>query len=557
MSLTSDQRISYDEFIHYIRNKEDIHTLSVLYLSPEVSSIINSSKLSFSNPNTAIIKLSPALQKLFSLPQGDVTHPLFKEVDNVTVFRDEDDSVQSVLADSPSPSVFSQFFPALYALPFPKCPISVVTLSLWICTKIEKMLTSLHKSSTNIPLPRTLSETLRVMQSQNYLSRNLLSFCTLIIGPPISLNLRNLLWHGFLEESDIFPSFGLLVVLYQSLEKECQVTLDFKKFSPQMDEFFNANFKIPFDVLKGNIEECPLLDTVRKREIINSFTGEIEINGTSGQLSGIFRLVVELENLLRVAFIAVNDVETMYGQANYSKYYTTMDVLLQEFVVSNSGGLIVNRPSTINEIKASKYKNSAKFSDIETQKILSEEKITKKKNVLIEVLSEKIVGILNDVFLYEGGIKLRDCLSHGEYTIEELPKNVVDVLGFLYFVVIEKMDNWFYGKVKTCERCEEVVNNVFARGVMFHPLSYFIRMKNVFLEKIEKTKTYLENFGLNDEKFEDYKSYKPKRLLSLNVKVECDNLCTALERIEKRNDIFGSPLFLSNVCFNLSSQHLQ
>ena len=125
--------------------------------------------------------------------------------------------------------------------------------------------------------------------------------------------------------------------------------------------------------------------------------------------------------------------------ANYSSYYITLDVLLQEYIIFTDDGIVVNRPSTKNDIKITKYKNKKKYDNNsnnnnsnteEKNEIIENEKqsFNKKQNKLITLLGEEIIIKLYDLFLIENGIKLRDHLSHGEYNINSLPNSISDTM---------------------------------------------------------------------------------------------------------------------------------
>ena len=140
--------------------------------------------------------------------------------------------------------------------------------------------------------------------------------------------------------------------------------------------------------------------------------------------------------------------------ANYSSYYITLDVLLQEYVIFNNDGIVVNRPSTKNEIKITKYKNMKKFdnnsnnnnNNEEKNEIIENDKQTfdKKPNKLIEILGNEIIIKLYDLFLIENGIKLRDHLSHGEYDINSFSEQAKKSLLFIWYIIIVKINNYFY-----------------------------------------------------------------------------------------------------------------
>ena len=70
--------------------------------------------------------------------------------------------------------------------------------------------------------------------------------------------------------------------------------------------------------------------------------------------------------------------------------------MLQEYIIFNDDGIVVNRPSTKNDMKITKYKNMKKYDDNnninEKNEIIENDKqiFDKKPNKLIEILGNEI-----------------------------------------------------------------------------------------------------------------------------------------------------------------------
>ena len=198
--------------------------------------------------------------------------------------------------------------------------------------------------------------------------------------------------------------------------------------------------------------------------------------------------------------------------ANYSSYYITLDVLLQEYVIFNNDGIVVNRPSTKNEIKITKYKNMKKFDNNsnnnnieEKNEIIENDKQTfnKKPNKLIEILGNEIIIKLYDLFLIENGIKLRDHLSHGEYDLNFFSEQAKKSLLFIWYAIIVKINDYFY---KTKTDLNPDIINCLNLEPEFHPITTTKKKLKEIEILLNETNNYFINFDYSDEIYNDYRS---------------------------------------------------
>ncbi|GAB1222500.1 hypothetical protein ENUP19_0113G0008 [Entamoeba nuttalli] len=421
--------------------------------------------------------------------------------------------------------------------------IDRIGFCLFITTQIEKMITTIHKTKSSIQLPRTLSETLQKMYEEHTVPFGLILLCILIIGPPTGLNLRNLLWHGFMNDNEVTNThLCLLVILYQTIQVYCHKISEPKHLNILQLQYFNQVIEIPNEELLSLIHSSSFILPNRRQPI------EIIVKNTvqqgNNKIFSFMRMVVELEHLLRIAFITINDVDIRFGMANYSNYYTTLDVLLQEDVISSSEGLIVNRPSTINDIKVVKYKNTSKYS--ETKGIEKEKEVlSKKRNLLIDILGKDVVSKLHDLFLFEGGIKLRDCLSHGEYQVDDLPSQSFIVIKMIWFIILKRLQDWIINKPS---QFSHHFQKYFSEYPMFHPLSFFKRNYQESITCYESVCSYFTSFSYEDELYDDYRNYHSNFILSFSCLNDVELIHNLLASKQVIYPFFGSPLFLSNVC---------
>ncbi|KAL7718656.1 DUF4209 domain-containing protein [Entamoeba marina] len=373
----------------------------------------------------------------------------------------------------------------------------------FITTRIEQILNAIHINHSNTPLPRTLSETLLKLYEEESLPRSIVLMCLIIIGPPLSLNIRNLLWHGFFSPIDLNQTLiSTLIVLYQTILPYSPV-IQPKKIPERLLPFFNMPCpSISIDDINFHLNKCPFVFPERKSFIIQAFQ-KLPCNDMNHVFYGLY-LISEMEHLLRVAFVTINDVDEIFGVANYSKYYSTMDVLLQKKVISSPTGLVVNRPSSINPLKVGKYKNSKKFSSTPPTTI-TPNTLTTNPNKLLTILTNDVVMILHDLFLNERGLKLRDCLSHGEYDYNTLPIQVDNNLLFTWYIILTKLNGWF--ESASIQESREIQNR-FSFQSQFHPLSLFLQHHQQIQKCYKETNEYFSTYSYTEEIYDDYRDYQ-------------------------------------------------
>ena len=420
---------SYDEYIKLLRIHQVPHDQQVNSLSDEVQEIIKEGE---KDEQCVSLKLQPFLQQFVTFEEGNGSNELITtdthgySVFNVDAFADEIDLNKKVTIDILKPYI-KQLLSIRYK-PLLQC--NKLSLCLMITTIIEKRLTSLHKQHSNTVLPRTFSEILVFMYNEHILPSNIINLCVILIGPPTGINLRNLLWHGFMNEEQITDTlFCSLVLLYQTIMNIEVNDIHHKELKQEQIEYFNQYVEIPLDNVFEELMKCPYVIPCRKDCIVQCLNA-LRQDNINRDIS-LLRLFIEFEHFLRVSFIAINDVTIKFGLANYSSYYTTLAVLLQEMIVSNADGIAVNRPSTVNDIKIAKYKNTKKYGNSDSNGTTFE----KKPNQLITILGNEVIIKLHDLFLNEGGIKLRDNLSHGEYDIHSFPTTVDNTMIFIYYFI--------------------------------------------------------------------------------------------------------------------------
>ena len=202
-------------------------------------------------------------------------------------------------------------------------------------------------------------------------------------------------------------------------------------------------------------------------------------------------------------------------------------------IVSNEDGIAVNRPSTVNDIKIAKYKNTKKYGNSDSNGTTFE----KKPNQLITILGNEVIIKLHDLFLNEGGIKLRDNLSHGEYDIHSFPTTVDNTMIFIWYIVLAKLNNYFYNENKEffvqAKECLELPPT-------FHPIAMLNKQLQTERELLQCTMKYFNDFDYSSDVFDDYRSTNENNFITNELREIESTICNAC-----KNDtilpLFGNP----------------
>lgn len=103
--------------------------------------------------------------------------------------------------------------------------------------------------------PSLLRDLLSLSELRDLLSPVIVQLLRVLVGPPISLNLRNLLWHGFPTPTEIHPrySYTLLCVMISIGSHLCERALTDR--IPFRKQFFSVNLPCIFpDLSSSHIE---------------------------------------------------------------------------------------------------------------------------------------------------------------------------------------------------------------------------------------------------------------------------------------------------------------
>ncbi|KAJ8045945.1 Endoplasmic reticulum membrane-associated RNA degradation protein [Holothuria leucospilota] len=329
-----------------------------------------------------------------------------------------------------------------------RCFESLLTVSSSACTETSLLLATaiLERSLGNVFLlknsncPSLLKDLLVTDELEKTFGETALFCLRILLGPPTSLNLRNLLWHGFVNPSEISKRYAVfLLVLVGSLggileEQGIKVTSnsqrDFIDITKQAS-LVEANFTAGVQDSIHEFESFLLASCVIPKNMVLFLTDALEYFKHERFSWSAALLLPLLESTLRQLYAKVNNCPERVLTAESATLFTTFDEILSNTLIDGS------------------------------------------ENQLPFVVGEGLMEMLLDLLVYPDGPRLRDHLSHGELDFHSIPSSLV---SFIITILISL-------SAKLCARKKTPENKVVRDLVVFcesyqsvfHPFSYFIR----------------------------------------------------------------------------------
>ncbi|XP_078591362.1 endoplasmic reticulum membrane-associated RNA degradation protein-like [Branchiostoma floridae x Branchiostoma japonicum] len=294
--------------------------------------------------------------------------------------------------------------------------------------------------------PSLLKDLLATRELTEIFGSTAMSCLHVLIGPPSSLNLRNIAWHGFLspgEVPDMYVSFLLVVVatlgeqtpfLY---EVSHRTPLD---LSPQLQHLEKV-----FPVLQAT--DLPVLrDVIHRTAFIQPSMvpcWEKALEKFSDQRYGhcLLLLLPQLEHGLRRVFAVINNCPQRMLTAESSVLYTTFDEIL-----------------------------SPTLQDGSTNHMSSE-------------LGDSYMEVLLDLLVHPEGPRVRDHASHGELDLTTIPAVLANhvLCVCLAFCVRFGSTDISGLQSETAVHVDQVVQRYKS---LFHPTALLVRRVHTCLESM-------------------------------------------------------------------------
>ncbi|XP_071162036.1 endoplasmic reticulum membrane-associated RNA degradation protein-like [Mytilus edulis] len=289
-----------------------------------------------------------------------------------------------------------------------------------------------------------------------------------VIGPPISLNLRNVIWHGFPTEQEISKRYTcFLLIVLPSLDQYLQGDIPHR--SPIIFHQDSQYAEILPDINDMTSEEMKILmqtSSFIPKYQLTLWNHCIDLYNTDKPGLAMVLLLPLLEHALRCQFSIVNNCPGRTITAEATTLYTTLDEILDQYVTENV------------------------------------------ENKLPSEIGESIMEILMDLLTYPSGPRIRDRLSHGEADVFTFPKSLCTAVVIVTVHITSK-----YQPADDCCKkpwLKRIASWVNQYEALFHPVSLVkSKIKEVtkiagqFNKHIEYTYTLDQRTHWNDKEIID------------------------------------------------------
>ncbi|XP_077992225.1 endoplasmic reticulum membrane-associated RNA degradation protein-like [Glandiceps talaboti] len=309
-------------------------------------------------------------------------------------------------------------------------------LSLLLCTAaLERALGDVYLLRKS-PCPFLLKDLLATDELQDIFGQITMFCLHVLIGPPTSLNLRNIVWHGFNAPMEIPSQYiSFLLVFTASLSETVQslgledtikhrqpFQLSHIQYCQQVfPEITSENISALGMVISSSDFILPMMEPY--------WQGALKCyqSGRYGQCCVL--LLPQLENSLRTIFCRVNQCPERVLTAESSVFYTTFDEMLSP--------------------------------------ILS----TGEANALVSELGDSYMELLLDLLVYLEGLRIRDHISHGEVDVMTISQNIANHVLSTAVAFCLKYSNPELSR----DQLKEIPKAAANYQSCFHPVSYLRR----------------------------------------------------------------------------------
>ncbi|ORX59841.1 hypothetical protein BCR36DRAFT_579288 [Piromyces finnis] len=388
-----------------------------------------------------------------------------------------------------------------------------------------------YNNKSTIPMP---NESSFENENENDYIDPLTLILILLFGGPNYLNIRNLLWHGFVilppppsitvpeilmnNKYDSFPIhyyFQLTWTVFTVTFNRMKKSLNHKYNYTQKQNYKNATFTInrtfsntisnnqfvfnfDYELLYKNKsfihnlidESCFPIEESKTLwheafhyyfKIIKNDKLRIVENKEINNYNILLFLTAILplfEHSLRCLYVAVNQLkENRYLTANTHEYYIIIDTIFNEFL------LVDDYQNGKNQQKEISSKNDNGLSNVKN--IMGLDLTSKiKQNKIIQLFKPSYIMVIYDLLILQQGIRIRDKLSHGDFQLNQLYQNYKSPCHLIVLIIIYLLSLFQYNGNKSIIKNEININN------------YNKEDKTSFEELKVSIQSYLKNYEI-------------------------------------------------------------
>jgi hypothetical protein len=382
---------------------------------------------------------------------------------------------------------------------------------------LQMISSSLEQSLGNIVLtevnfvPPLLKDLLRLPELSQIIGNNSIVLLQLLMGPPFSINIRNILWHGFVSDQDIDQRFAYFLLCIS-------VTIGF-----DLEDKFRNQI----------LPQRPLIVFGQQLNAWNSMFPILESN----DLSLISRTVLQnspfiskrMLSLWKYAFHLYNNNQFGYSIAII---FPQMESCLR-FIYS----IVNNMNDRIMTAIAREYYIT--FAEILSPTLTD----SQEKNQFYSIFNQSLIELLLDIIIIPTGPKIRDKLSHGQidvFAVERYVANhvICSAISLIVWAHIQFNNSNDYKSVDIINNILKTANNY---KCLFHPLSQ-LRTKIIeFAESISELEVFRNKFLrdqtlINSTQMSQNIDKLLERLNNLAFSQTCECLNTELNVMNKLNN---------------------
>jgi len=232
--------------------------------------------------------------------------------------------------------------------------------------------------------PCLLRDLLMMKELQDLLSHTVVQLLQTLMGPPLSLNLRNVVWHGFPRPGELDVQYvHALLCVTASIGKLLEGQQIREIPHRQMLEITVPTLFSDIDLTDLNVVFQLFAHSTFIAPSVGQFwhlTLELYASCRYGEC--VVVLLPQLELALRRVFVAVNQCSDRILTAENTVLYTTLDEILDKFLPDGS------------------------------------------ENQLLSTIGKPYMTLLLDCFHYAHGPRIRDHISHGEVLLTNVSKDM-------------------------------------------------------------------------------------------------------------------------------------
>lgn len=328
------------------------------------------------------------------------------------------------------------------------CPKNILVLLLFSAA-LERALGNVFMLKGE-QCPSMLKDLLLTDELAEILGPSLIKVLHVVIGPPVSLNLRNVAWHGFLGDSELSSRYCCFLVLLAASIGNILSRKGISDVPPRLYVSWGPSVK---SKLLAPPLNAGIAETKENMQSLHKYLemGKVIQPSSQQQWQLVFSLYEEgryglcltlllplLEHCLRRVFATVNECPERIMTAESSALYTTFTEMLDQTLSDGT------------------------------------------TNKLPDLLSAPCMDLLQDLLFYPQGPRVRDHVSHGEVDLEQVDQSMV----YTFVCVAAHMASSFIpdDAAEVNYFVKDMIEKVKSYRSQFHPVAI---LQQKFLELLQ------------------------------------------------------------------------